>query len=73
MSHTPDIRDQVKAVMDYRGMSRRRLARETGLAKETVGDFLDDTADTRRASVVAICVHLGIEIPPVEQPAEAPS
>lgn len=69
MAQSQALKTQVQQVMSSRGMSRRRLARETGLNKRTVGDFLDGTAETRRASVVAICVHLGIDIPPVEQPA----
>lgn len=71
MNAEQSVRSAVIAQMQHRGMSRRRLARETGLAKETVGAFLDGTAETRRASVVAICVHLGLPVPPVDQEAQS--
>lgn len=65
MPQSNSLSAKVKDAMEHRGMSRRRLARETGLDKGTVTRFLEQPELTRRSTQVAICVHLGIEVPPM--------
>lgn len=71
MSKSQTISAAVKAEMDHRGISRRRLAREVGVDRETIGRLLDRPEVVRRTTVVAVCLHLGLPVPPVDQEARS--
>ena len=56
---------EIKNEMRMRGMSARQLAFETGLAKNTVLDLLNDKRATQRSTVRLIQLHLGLKVDPV--------
>ena len=60
MRDTDEIRKEVREKMALEGISARQVMRETGISHVTVNGFLNGTVDTWDATIIKLCIYLGL-------------
>ncbi len=55
-----DIRKDVIETMAKKGISARKIMRDTGISHLTVNKFLRGEGKTRPQTIVKLCLHLGL-------------
>lgn len=71
MRDTDDIRKEVREAMALKGISARRIMRETGISTRTIADFLSGTTETYDATVIKLCIYLGLKWDQKSEPVSA--
>jgi len=56
-----DLRRDVLEAMAKKSISARQIMRETGISHITVNRFLRGIGETRPATIVKLCQHLGLD------------
>lgn len=60
MRPVTDLRKEVIEAMTRKGISARKIMRDTGLSHITVNKFLRGEGGTRDQTVVKLCLYLGL-------------
>jgi transcriptional regulator with XRE-family HTH domain len=55
-----DIRKEMREKMAKDGISARKIMRECGISHVTINGFLNGTLQTQDATVIKLCLYLGL-------------